>query len=137
MITATDKATIQFLRRPEGDVAYEVRGSGPLIVCFPGMGDFRASYRFPMPELVAAGFRVAVMDLRGHGDMPSASDMVALVVELGGPAILVGNSMAAGSAAIVAGEYPDLVIGLVLVGPFVREPSPPLSGLQRGSNDIE
>jgi hypothetical protein len=52
MITATDKATIQFLCRPEGDVAYEVRGSGPLIVCVPGMGDLRASYRFLMPELV-------------------------------------------------------------------------------------
>jgi pimeloyl-ACP methyl ester carboxylesterase len=129
----TTNDTAHFLRRPEGDVAYEVRGSGPLIVCVPGMGDLRASYRFLIPELVAAGFRVAVMDLRGHGDsattfseygdMPTASDIVALVVELGGPAILVGNSMAAGSAAIVAGEHPDLVSGLVLVGPFVREPS--------------
>jgi pimeloyl-ACP methyl ester carboxylesterase len=133
MISASDKTTVQFLHRPEGDVAYEVRGSGPLIVCVPGMGDLRVSYRFLMPELVAAGFRVAVMDLRGHGDsattfseygdMPSATDMVALVTELGGPAILVGNSMAAGSAAIAAGEHPDLVSGLVLVGPFVREPS--------------
>jgi pimeloyl-ACP methyl ester carboxylesterase len=77
--------------------------------------------------------RVAVMDLRGHGDSattststatcPAQSDMAALVLELGGQAILVGNSTAADSAAIVAGEHPDLVGGLVLVGPFVREPS--------------
>ena len=33
---------------------------------------------------------------------------------------LSGNSMAAGAAAIVAAERPDLVAGLVLVGPFVR-----------------
>jgi pimeloyl-ACP methyl ester carboxylesterase len=121
------------LSRPEGDVAYEVSGHGPLIVCIPGMGDLRASYRFLAPELVATGFRVAIMDLRGHGysavtfseygDRPTAGDIDALIVELGGPAILVGSSMAAGSAVIVAAEHPELVSGLVLLGPFVRNPA--------------
>jgi pimeloyl-ACP methyl ester carboxylesterase len=133
MSTAIEKIGFLTLHRPEGDVAYEVTGSGPLIVCTPGMGDLRTSYRFLAPELVAAGFRVAVMDLRGHGDSavtfseygdrPTAGDIEAVVRELGGPAILVGNSMGAGSAVIVAGERPDLVRGLVLVGPFVRDPS--------------
>lgn len=60
---------------------------------------------------VAAGFRVAIMDLRGHGDSdhsfaeygdgPTAGDIEALARELGGPAMLVGNSMAAGSAVLV------------------------------------
>jgi pimeloyl-ACP methyl ester carboxylesterase len=96
------------------------------------MGDLRASYRFVQPDLVAAGYRVAVMDLRGHGDSdhsfseygdgPTATDIEALVLELGGPALLVGNSMAAGSAVLVAGQHPELVSGLVLLGPFVREP---------------
>lgn len=42
---------------------------------------------------------------------------------MGGPAIVVGNSLAAGSAVLVAASRPDLVAGLVLVGPFVRDPA--------------
>jgi pimeloyl-ACP methyl ester carboxylesterase len=96
MSTATEKTGFLTVHRPEGDVAYEVSGSGPLIVCTPGMGDLRTSYRFLAPALVAAGFRVAVMDLRGHGDSavtfseygdrPTAGDIEALIAELGGPA---------------------------------------------------
>ena len=32
------------------------------------MGDLRSVYRFTVPALVDAGYRVATMDLRGHGD---------------------------------------------------------------------
>jgi pimeloyl-ACP methyl ester carboxylesterase len=35
---------------------------------------------------------------------------------------VVGNSMGAASAVLVGVQRPDLVIGLVLVGPFVRNP---------------
>jgi pimeloyl-ACP methyl ester carboxylesterase len=95
------------------------------------MGDLRASYRFLQRQLLAAGYRVAVMDLRGHGDsdatfadygdQATAGDIAALVAELDGPAVIVGNSMAAGSAVLVAAQHPELVTGLVLIGPFVRE----------------
>ena len=44
------------------------RGAGPLVVAVPGMGDLRSTYRHLAPALVDAGFRVATMDLRGHGD---------------------------------------------------------------------
>jgi pimeloyl-ACP methyl ester carboxylesterase len=120
-----------FLRRPEGRVAYDVAGDGPLVVCAPGMGDLRSVYRFLAPGLVDAGYRVATMDLRGHGDsdatfsayddVAAATDLIALVEELGGPAVLAGNSMSAGAAVWAAAEAPDLVAGLVLLGPFVRE----------------
>jgi len=133
MTTVDNPTEVLRLARPEGAVAYEVSGEGPLIVCVPGMGDLRASYRFLQPDLVAGGHRVAVMDLRGHGDsdhsfseygdLPTAADIEALVRHLGGPAVLVGNSMAAGSAVIVAARYPELVRGLVLIGPFVRDPA--------------
>jgi pimeloyl-ACP methyl ester carboxylesterase len=133
MSTTVSKAEFLSLHRPEGVVAYVVSGSGPLIVCVPGMGDLRASYRYLQPSLVAAGYRVAVTDLRGHGDsessfaeygdVPTASDIQALITELGGPAIVVGNSMSAGSAVLVAAEHPELVSGLVLLGPFVRDPA--------------
>ena len=119
-----------YLRRPEGRVAYDVDGDGPLVVLVPGMGDLRATYRFIAPVLREAGYRVALMDLRGHGDsdatfatygdVETASDIIALIEELGGPASIVGNSMGAAAAVIVAAQRPDLVDGLVLVGPFVR-----------------
>jgi pimeloyl-ACP methyl ester carboxylesterase len=121
---------VRFLDRPGGRVAYDVRGDGPLVVCVPGMGDLRSVYRALVPQLVDAGYRVAAMDLRGHGDSDATfdayddvavgSDIVALVRELGGPALVVGNSMGAGAAAWAAAEAPHAVSGLVLVGPFVR-----------------
>ncbi|MGB6058165.1 MAG: alpha/beta hydrolase [Microthrixaceae bacterium] len=119
-----------YLDRPGGKVAYEIDGFGPLVVLVPGMGDLRSTYRFLAPALVAAGFRVAATDLRGHGnsdasfasygDGETAGDIAALVDELGGPAVIVGNSMGAGAAVLVAADRPDLVDGLVLLGPFVR-----------------
>lgn len=131
----TEESIRQSLERPEGSVAFEVTGHGPLMVCVPGMGELRSSYRFVQGELAAAGFRVAVMDLRGHGDSdatfaaygdePTADDIVALIRQLGGPALIVGNSMAAGSAVLVAAHHPDLVTGLALIGPFVRDQDTP------------
>ena len=122
----------QTLQRPEGRIAYDVTGQGPLVICLPAMGELRSSYRHLVPLLVVAGFRVACLDLRGHGDSDTtfdayddealASDALALVEELGGPAYLVGNSMGAGAAVIAAAERPDAVLGLVLAGPFVRNP---------------
>ncbi len=70
------------------------------------------------------------MDLRGHGDSDAtfaayddpaaASDILALIEHLGGPALVIGNSMGAAAAVIAAAENPALVSGLVLIGPFVR-----------------
>ena len=119
-----------YLTRPEGRVGYDVAGDGPLVVLVPGMGDLRATYRFLAPALLGAGHRVACTDLRGHGDsdttftsygdVETAGDVLALIEQLGGPAIVVGNSMGAGAGALAAAERPDLVRGLVLIGPFVR-----------------
>lgn len=129
----------EYLTRPEGRISYDVKGEGPLVVLVPGMGDLRGTYRFLAPALRDAGCRVACTDLRGHGDSDTSfaaygdaetgGDIVALIEELGGPAVVVGNSMAAGSAVLVAAQRPDLVRGLVLVGPFVRDPA--VSALQR------
>ncbi|MBG6225403.1 pimeloyl-ACP methyl ester carboxylesterase [Arthrobacter sp. CAN_A2] len=122
----------RYIARPEGRVAYDLRGSGPLLVLVPGMGELRSSYRFLVPALVAAGYSVASTDLRGHGDsdttfssygdVETAGDVHALIAQLGGSAVIVGNSLAAGSAVIVAAEHPGQVDGLVLIGPFVRNP---------------
>ena len=132
--------TPQFIGRDEGRIAYEVFGAGPLVVCLPGMGELRSVYRFTVPALVAAGLRVATMDLRGHGDsdatfvsyddVAAAQDALALITHLGGPAVVVGNSMGAGAAVWAAAEQPQVVAGLVLIGPFVRNvPTNPLVSL--------
>jgi pimeloyl-ACP methyl ester carboxylesterase len=125
--------TYSQLQRPEGRLAYEMTGtSGPLVICVPGMGELRQSYRLLAPLLVEKGCRVVTLDIRGHGDSDAtfssyddvalASDMLALIDELGEPAFLVGNSMAAGAAVISAAEAPTQVTGIALLGPFVRDP---------------
>jgi pimeloyl-ACP methyl ester carboxylesterase len=126
----TPAQTTSYLTRPEGRIGYDVEGTGPLVVLVPGMGDIRNTYRFLAPAIRESGFRVACTDLRGHGDSDAtfssygdtetAGDVTALIEELGGPAVVVGNSMGAAVGALIAAERPDLIAGLVLVGPFVR-----------------
>lgn len=121
----------QFLKLPDGEIAYDDSGSGPLVVCIPSLGDLRGEYRFLAPQLVEAGYRVVCMDVRGHGETTTlwpdysvagvGSDLVALVRALNaGPAAVIGTSMAAGAAVWAAAEAPELFSGLVTVGPFVR-----------------
>lgn len=129
LISATQ---VQMLERPDGRVAYEVFGSnGPLILCAPGIGDIRAQYRFLAPRLVAAGFRVVLMDLRGMGDSSDdfasysadaiGEDMIALLRELHVErATIIGNSASAASAVWAAAALPKVVRNIVLIGPFVR-----------------
>lgn len=115
----------------EGRLAFDIQGTGPLVVCVPGMGELRQSFRYLVPLLVVAGLRVATLDLRGHGDSDAtfsayddvalASDILALVDHFGEPAVVVGNSMGAGAAAIAAAEAPEKIRALALLGPFVRD----------------
>jgi pimeloyl-ACP methyl ester carboxylesterase len=139
-MTNNQSKPLAFLARPEGNIAYSDTGAGPLVVAVPGMGDLRSTYDDVVPALVAAGYRVVVADLRGHGDSDTTfrthgddatgSDLVALVEHLGaGPAVLVGNSMGASAAAWAAAERPGLVRGLVLLSPYLRQPGSP--GLQK------
>jgi pimeloyl-ACP methyl ester carboxylesterase len=131
--------TTSYLDRGPGRIAYDVQGDGPLVICMPSMGDVRSVYRFTVPALVAAGYRVATMDLRGHGDSDDgfdayddvalAGDALALIDHLGGaPAVLVGSSMGAGAAVWAAAEHPGQVAGIALLGPFVRNPRTGLVG---------
>ncbi|MET0406522.1 MAG: alpha/beta hydrolase [Cystobacter sp.] len=120
----------EFLTLKGGTLAYEVTGSGPLVVLAHGMGDSRASYRFVVPRLVAAGYRVAAVDLRGCGESSAewpaftrtdiAEDLLALVRHLGGPAVLVGHSISGGAVTLAAARAPELIRGIVELGPFTR-----------------
>jgi pimeloyl-ACP methyl ester carboxylesterase len=126
----------QWLDNGGGRLAYTCDGDGALVVCLPGLGDLRQEYRFLAPALAAAGFAVATMDLRGHGESSTGwrdvsaeaigGDVLALIHHLGaGHALVIGTSMAAGAAVWAAAEQPDAVSGLVLIGPFVRDVDSP------------
>ena len=131
----------EYLDVDGGRIAYDVTGEGPLIVLSHGIGDRRQAFRFLAPELVQAGFRVAAPDMRGHGDSSMgwasisrtdvAGDLVALIRHLGGPAIIVGHSLSGGAATIAAATAPDLVKGIVEVGPFTKKVEVSLGGLVR------
>lgn len=118
-----------------GRLAYDDQGSGPLVICAPGMGDLRGEYRLLAPQLIAAGYRVVTLDLRGHGGSSVgwrdysaaavATDIIALARTLNaGPAVIVGTSMAAGAAVCVAADAPELVAGIILISPFARNTMP-------------
>jgi len=120
----------EFVDVPGGRIAYEVDGSGPLVVLSHGIGVCRQDYRFLAPMLAQAGYRVASADLRGHGESSLgwasitrtdvAGDLAALAGHLGGPAVLVGHSISGGAATIAAATRPDLVAGIVEINPFTR-----------------
>ncbi|MER6533121.1 alpha/beta hydrolase [Streptomyces sp900105755] len=132
----------EYLAVDGGTIAYEVAGSGPLVVLAHGMGDSRAAYRAVVPRLVAAGYRVAAVDLRGCGessaDWPDwsrtaiAGDLLAVIRHLGGPAVLVGHSISGGAATVAAALEPSLVTAVVELAPFTRKQSVRLGDLRVG-----
>ncbi|MCE7081335.1 alpha/beta fold hydrolase [Streptomyces sp. ST2-7A] len=132
----------EYLAVDDGTIAYEVTGAGPLIVLAHGMGDSRAAYRAVIPALVAAGHRVAAVDLRGCGesgtDWPTwsrtavAGDLLAVIRHLGGPAVLVGHSFSGGAATIAAAREPALISAVVELAPFTRKQSIRLGDLRVG-----
>lgn len=127
-------ATVSHLTRPGGKIAWSLRGStGPLVVGMPGMGDLRTHWDGFATALAEKGYRVAVLDLRGHGLSDTgfvdvsreaiAGDALALVDSLSPnePAILIGHSYTGASAVWATTEHPERVRAIVLVDPFARE----------------
>src|SRR5499425_18993 len=131
----------EFLDVPGGRIAYDVDGSGPLVVLSHGIGVRRQDYRFLAPILVQAGYRVANADLRGHGESSMgwpainntdvAGDLLALIDHLGGPAVIIGYSISGGAATIAAATRPEQVSGIVEINPFTRKVQYSLGGLLR------
>jgi pimeloyl-ACP methyl ester carboxylesterase len=129
----------EYLTLDEGTIAYDLSGTGPLVVLAHGMGDSRHSYRSVVPALVAAGYRVANVDIRGCGDSSTdwtgysrtdiAGDLVSLVHHLGGPAVIVGQSISGGAATVAAATAPEVIVGLAELAPFTRKQSVDLRGL--------
>ncbi|MDN3359966.1 alpha/beta hydrolase [Actinomadura sp. DC4] len=132
---------VEFLPIGGNTIAYDLTGEGPLVVLAHGIGDSRHSYRFVAPALAEAGYRVANVDIRGCGDSSLgwdgyrrtdiADDLVALVRHLGGPAVIIGQSISGGAATIAAATAPDLITGIIELAPGTRRQPFDLSGLVR------
>ncbi len=127
------------------DAAAEDRPAArrPVVICTPGLGDHRASFRHLRPLLIDAGYRVVTMDLRGQGESSAgwsdysttaiAADIVALARHLdAGPVVLISNSYTGGPSFLAAAEAPELFAALVLTSPFARL-QPPLSAPLRAA----
>jgi pimeloyl-ACP methyl ester carboxylesterase len=116
------------IRSGDVNLLVHVNGEGPTIVLLHGWPDTSALWDEVVPQLVEAGFRVAVPDLRGCGqsDKPRdvesyrmhhlVGDVVAVIDALGGEKVtLVGHDWGAALAWIVATFRADLVERLVVL----------------------
>jgi pimeloyl-ACP methyl ester carboxylesterase len=131
----------EFLGVEGGRIAYDLTGSGPLVVLSHGIGVRRQDYRFLAPMLAQGGYRVASADLRGHGESSLgwasitrtdvAGDLLALIRHLEGPAVIVGHSLSGGAATIAAAKQPELVRRIVEINPFTRVQKPSVGALLR------
>ncbi len=127
-----------------------VAGQGPTVVLVHGFPELGYSWRHQVPELVAAGYRVVVPDLRGYGgsDRPDAvesydvghlaADLVGVLDALDEPrATFVGHDWGASVVWYLAAAHPERVSGVVglsvPIGP--PAPAPPLSILRRRLGD--
>lgn len=98
---------------------------GPTLLLVHGLGGSVANWDFVGPRLAAMA-RVVAIDLPGFGLSPPAKDweletqaaVITEVIEhLGGPVVLVANSLGGLLCEMVAAEHPDLVVAMVLIAP--------------------
>jgi pimeloyl-ACP methyl ester carboxylesterase len=116
-----------------------VEGAGPLVILMHGWPELGLSWRHQVPALVAAGYCVAVPDMRGYGgsDKPEAieaytldtiaDDMAAIAASLGAARwVAVGHDWGAPAAWRCALRFPDAVAGVFCLSvPHSRPPPAP------------
>lgn len=103
-------------------------GSGPLVVLLHGFPEFWYSWRYQMPALAAAGYRVVAPDMRGYNtsDKPKGvqaysidkltSDVAELIKAYGEKqATVVGHDWGAAVAWTFAMQYPQHLERLIIL----------------------
>jgi epoxide hydrolase 4 len=121
---------------------YVESGEGPLVVLLHGFPEFWFSWRFQVPALAAAGFRVVAPDMRGYNlssrprGVPAydidclAGDIRDLIRERGAEsAFLAGHDWGAAVAWATAMNHPEVVGRLAILN--VPHPRRLLHGLRR------
>jgi epoxide hydrolase 4 len=121
---------------------YVESGEGPLVVLLHGFPEFWFSWRFQVPALAAAGFRVVAPDMRGYNlssrprGVPAydidclAGDIHDLIRERGAEsAFLAGHDWGAAVAWATAMNHPEVVGRLAILN--VPHPRRLLHGLRR------
>lgn len=112
---------------------YRCDGDGPPLVLAHGVGDSARCWGRLPADLAAEGYAVVAYDARGHGrsDAPAggydlttlATDLAGLVEALGlDRPVLVGHSLGASTAALLAATRPGLLRCLILEDPGWRVP---------------
>jgi pimeloyl-ACP methyl ester carboxylesterase len=107
--------------------------AGPVLVCVHGLGGAAWNWAAVAP-LLTERFRVLALDLAGHGRTPAAGRKTTVSANrllldrfvrevVGGPVVLMGNSMGGAISLLQAAAAPDLVDGLVLVDPALPRPA--------------
>ncbi|MDO8290285.1 MAG: alpha/beta hydrolase [Parvibaculum sp.] len=101
-------------------------GEGPLVILVHGFPELWYSWRFQMPAIAKAGYRVVAIDQRGYGNSskfwnpdayrirPLVGDLVGLVAALGEmSAILIGHDWGAPVVWTAAWLHPDIFRGVL------------------------
>lgn len=115
-------------------VDYGGRPDGPVLLAVHGLGGSAINWDLVAPHLLPYA-RLLAVDLPGHGRTPgwgrstsvhANQRIVNCLIEevIGGPVILLGNSMGGLISVLQATEHPDTTRGLVLVSPAL-----PLAGV--------
>ncbi|MPZ98826.1 MAG: alpha/beta fold hydrolase [Dehalococcoidia bacterium] len=107
---------------------YVAAGQGPTVLLLHGFPEFWYAWRYQIPTLVQAGFRVVAPDLRGislsekpggidaYAPDRHVEDIVALLHHLGEERVrLVGHDYGGGIAWLTAMQHPELVDRLVVL----------------------
>ena len=118
-------------------IRYLAAGAGPAVVLVHGLGGAAGNWRLIAPALAAAGRRVIVPDLPGHGGstaLPAAPTLdpyaeavhAVLEAEEALPAVWVGHSLGSPIALRAAIRRPEAVRGIVLAaGAGISSTLPP------------
>ena len=123
---------LRYAALPSGRVAYTDEGEGPCLVAIHGLPGSVRDYRWLAPAL-GSSIRFVRLDMPGFGntehDAPPCRwsdvarwtlDVLSTVVDE--PFCLLGHSMGAPQATLIATAGPDVVRGLALVAPVGTRP---------------
>ncbi|MFP5019491.1 alpha/beta fold hydrolase [Pseudonocardia phyllosphaerae] len=143
----TVPVTTELFDRPGARIAFDVRGTGPLLALVGspmGADGFAA-----LADRLAADHTVLTFDPRGTGRSPAddpdadstvpirAADLAALIEHVGrGPATLLGSSGGAVVSLALAQERPDLVRAVIAHEPPLEELLPDAAERRLGTEQI-